>query len=132
MLSGVRIAIDRVEDNPEYEERHSQWTARVYRNMRNCVRKAGMVRIIVKKTGNTYMVVVGHHLLKAARQCGLREVYVHVIDSAAETGQGSLDEALIIFQSGIEETLDRAAAHPIGGILPGCLPRPPRGYRPRA
>jgi hypothetical protein len=105
MQNGVRIAIDRVEDNPEYEERHSQWTARVYRNMRNCARKAWMVRIIAKETGNKYMAVVGHHLLKAARQRGLREVYANVIDTGAEAGQGSVEEALITFRSGFEETL---------------------------
>jgi hypothetical protein len=118
MQESVRIAINRVVDNPEYEGRRSPWTARMYRNMRNFVRKAGMVRIIVKETGSKYTVVVGHHLLKAARECGLREVYVHVIDTGAEAGQGSLEEALITFESGIEEILQHAAAHPVDGVLP--------------
>ncbi len=128
MQNAVRIAIDRVEDSPEYEERHSQWTARMYRNMRNFVRKAGMVRIIAKETGNKYTVVVGHHLLKAARECDLREVYVHVIDTGVEAGQSNLEEALVTFRSGIEEILDRAADHPVDD----SLPLPPRRYRPRA
>jgi len=131
MQKGVRIAIDRVEDDPEYEERHSQWTTRMYRNMRNFVRKAGMVKIIVKETGNKYKVVVGHRLLKAARECGLREVYVYVIDTGAEAGKGSLEEALPAFRRGIEEVLHRAAAHPVDGVLSGRLPPPPRRYRPR-
>lgn len=132
MKNGVRVAIDQVEDNPEYEERHSQWTARMYRNMRNLVRKAGMARIVVKETGNKYTVVVGHHLLKAARECGLREVYVHVIDTGAEGGQESLEEALITYESGIEEILHRAKAHPVDDVLPGRLPAPPRRRRARA
>jgi len=135
MQNSVRVAIDRVEDNPEYEERHSQWSARMYRNMRKFVRKAGMVRIIVKERGNKYTVVVGHHLLKAARECGLREVYVHVvdtIDTGVEGGRGGLEEALITFESGVDEILHRAEAHPVDGVLPGGLPLPSRRYRPRA
>jgi hypothetical protein len=109
MRHGVKIAVDQIEENPEYIERHSQWIDHTYRELRNIVGKAGMVRIIVKKTGKKHVVVIGHHLLRAARECGLREMYADVIDTEAEAGQTSLGKDLLVFRSGVREIL-RAAA----------------------
>jgi hypothetical protein len=105
----VKIPIDQIEENPEYKERRSQWIDHTYSELKNVVGKAGMVRIIVKKTGTKHMVVIGHHLLKAARECGLRELYAHVINTEAEAGQTTLGKDLLVFRSGVREIL-RAAA----------------------
>jgi predicted metal-dependent phosphotriesterase family hydrolase len=109
MQHGVKIAIDQIEENPQYKERHSQWIDHTYGELRNVVGKVGMVRIVVKKTGKKYTVVLGHHLLKAARECGLRELYADVIDTEAEAGQRSRGEDLLVFRSAVREIL-RAAA----------------------
>ena len=109
MQHSVKIAIDQIEENPEYKERRSQWADHTYGELRNVVDKAGMVRITVKKTGNKHMVVIGHHLLKAARECGLREVDAYVIDTEAEAGKTRLGKDLLVFRSGVREIL-RAAA----------------------
>ncbi len=109
MKHRVKIAIDQIEENPGYNERRSQWAEHMYRDLRSFVGKAGMVRIVVKKTGSRHTVVVGHHLLKAARECGLREAYIDVIDTEGEKGQISCGKDLLAFRSGVEEILSRAA-----------------------
>jgi len=127
MQHSVKIAIDQIEENPEYKERRSQWADHTYGELRNVVDKAGMVRITVKKTGNKHMVVIGHHLLKAARECGLREVDAYVIDTEAEAGKTRLGKDLLVFRSGVEEILYRAAAHPYDdAVLRRSRPSPPQ------
>jgi hypothetical protein len=117
MHHNVKIAIDQIEENPEYKERRSQWIDHTYRELRNVVGKAGMARIIVKKTGTKHTVVIGHHLFKAARECGLRELYAHVIDTEAEAGQTTLGKDLLVFRSGVREILRAAATSDDDALL---------------
>jgi ParB-like chromosome segregation protein Spo0J len=85
MKDGGKVNIDLIEENPSYQERRSQWTKDMHSLLKDSfVRKAGTIRIIVKKTGNRYVLVAGHHLLKAARECGLKKAHVDVIGSEAE------------------------------------------------
>ena len=109
-MHAIKIAIDEIEENPGYRQRRSPWIDHTYRDLRNVVERAGLVRIIVEKRGNRHVVVIGHHLLKAARECGLKEAYAEVIDTEAEEGQTSPGEDLRAFRSGVEEILWRAAA----------------------
>lgn len=82
MKDGGKVDIDLIEENPSYMERRSQWSEDMHSFLRDSfVKKAGTVRIIVRKTGNKYVLVAGHHLLKAARECGFKKAYVDVIDS---------------------------------------------------
>jgi len=82
MKDGGKVDINLIEEDSSYQERHSQWTAEMDSFLKHSLtKKAGTVRIIVKKTGKRYVLVAGHHLLKAARECGFRKVYVDVIDS---------------------------------------------------
>ena len=83
MKDGGKVNIDLIEEDFSYKERCSQWSSSMHAFLRDSVvRKVGSVRIIVKKAESRYVLVAGHHLLKAARECGLREVYVDVVDSA--------------------------------------------------
>ena len=85
MKDGGRVDIDLIEENGDYTERCTQWTEDTYALLKDSfVKKAGTVRIIVRKTGNKYVLMAGHHLLKAAKECGLKEAYVDLIDSEAE------------------------------------------------
>jgi len=80
MKDGGKIAISSIEEDPSYRERSSRWCETTHALLRDSfVRKRGPVRIIAKKKGSRYVVVAGHHLLKAAKECGLREVYVDVV-----------------------------------------------------
>jgi hypothetical protein len=108
MYDYVKVGIDRIEENPVYGERHSPWIDHMCDDLKGFVGKAKTVRIVVKKRGNKHMVVFGHHLLKAARECGLSEVYVHVIDAEAEAGRARPGEDLLASRSGIRELLCRA------------------------
>jgi hypothetical protein len=84
MKDGGKVDINLIEENPSYQERHSRWTKAMDSFLKKAlVEKAEPVRIIVRKTGNRYTLVAGHHLLKAARKCGFKNVYVDVIDSDA-------------------------------------------------
>lgn len=84
MKDGGKVDINLIEENPSYQERHSRWTRAMDSFLKKAlVEKDELVRIIVRKTGNRYMLVAGHHLLKAARKCGFEYVYVDVIDSDA-------------------------------------------------
>jgi hypothetical protein len=103
----VKVAMDRIEESPAYQERHSQWIDRMSDDLRRFVAKAKMVRIVARKTDDKYTVVTGHHLLKAARECGLNEAYVHVIETDG-AGRESSGEDLIAFRLAVEEILDRA------------------------
>jgi len=105
MRRGVKIAIDKIESSPAYEERRSRWIDQMDGDLRKFVAKAGMVRVLVRKRGDRYVVVVGHHLLKAARECGLKEAYAHVIDGEAGRGRQGLRQNFLLFQSGVEEIL---------------------------
>ena len=85
MKDGGTVDIDLIEENPSYEERRSQWTQDMHSFLKDSfVKKAGTIRIIVKKTGNRYVLVAGHHLLKAARECGLKKAHVDVLGSETE------------------------------------------------
>jgi len=53
-------------------------------------------------------VVVGYHLLKAARECGLSEAYVHVTDTEKKPGQTGPEDDLLALRSGVEKILCRA------------------------
>ena len=116
MAHDVRVAIEQIEENIDYVERSSLWIDLAFRDLKKIVKKAGIVRIVARETGkDRYMVVVGHHLLKAARECGLKEVRVHVMNSDA----GLLTwEDVLVFRSGIEEMLFHAEAHPHDGASP--------------
>ena len=107
----ARVAIDRVDETLEYKERRSPWIDQAYRDLKKVVKKAGTVRIVARKVGaDRYMVVVGHHLLKAAKECGLRDVDLLVMDvNACQTTR----EDLLVFRLGVEEILLRAMADPL-------------------
>jgi hypothetical protein len=105
MRRDVKIAIDRIENSPAYEERRSRWIDQMDRDLRRFVAKAGIVRVIVRKRGDRYVLVVGHHLLKAARECGLKEAYAHVIDGEARRGRQGFRHDFLLLRSGIEEIL---------------------------
>ena len=85
MKNGGKVKIDLIVEHASYQERQSQWSEAMYSFLRDsCVNKAGTVRIIVRKTGNRYELVAGHYLLKAARECGFKNVHIDIADSAAE------------------------------------------------
>ena len=109
MRRGVKIALDRIENSPTYEERRSQWIDRMDGDLRRFVVKAGIVRVVVRKRGDRYVVVVGHHLLKAAKECGLKEAYAHVIEGDARRSRRDFRHDLLLFRSGVEEILWRGA-----------------------
>jgi len=108
MQDWTKVAIDQIEENPVYRERHSQWIDHMCDDLKSFVEKAKMVRIVVKKTRDRHMVVVGHHLLKAARECGLSEAYVHVTDTEKKPGQTGPEDDLLALRSGVEKILCRA------------------------
>ena len=82
MKDGEKVNINLIDTNPDYKERHTPWTEAMDSFLRGSFAKKGRaVRIIARKTGDRYVVIAGHHLLKAARACGLREVRVDVIDA---------------------------------------------------
>ncbi|HME42733.1 MAG TPA: ParB/Srx family N-terminal domain-containing protein [Syntrophorhabdales bacterium] len=85
MKDGGKVNIKLIETDPDYRERHTPWTEAMDSFLRDSfVKRAGGVRIVVKKTGGKYVLVAGHHLLKAAKACGLKDVYVDVVDSGQE------------------------------------------------
>ena len=107
MRRDAKIALDKIENSPAYEERRSRWIDQMDGDLRRFVAKAGIVRLVVRKRGDRYVVVVGHHLLKAARECGLKEAYAHVIDGEARRGRQSFRDDFHLFRSGVEEILWR-------------------------
>lgn len=107
MQDCVKVAIDRIEENPAYGERHSQWIDGMRDDLRAFVEKAQMVRIVAEKKGDKYMVVAGHHLLRAARECGFNEAYVDVVDRDVP-GRSWPGDDLLAFRTAVEEIIGRA------------------------
>ncbi len=85
MKDGGKVDIHLIQENPAYRERDSQWTHAMDSFLKNSfLNKTEPVRIIVRKNGNGYVLVAGHHLFKAARECGFKKVCVDVIGSNAK------------------------------------------------
>ncbi|OPY70238.1 MAG: hypothetical protein A4E57_00652 [Syntrophorhabdaceae bacterium PtaU1.Bin034] len=123
MKDGGKVDIDLIMANPDYEERRSEWTAGMYLLLKDTiVRKAGMIRILVEKSEDGYIVVAGHQLLKAARDCGFREVCVDIVDGRSK------EELLPHFEKLVEECCQksRAGANRLraGGGRPSRCPAP--------
>ncbi len=132
MEHDVRVTIEQIEDAIDYEERRSLWIDLTYGDLKKVVKKAGMVRIVARKTGqDRYMVVVGHHLLRAARECGLKEVRMHVTDTEACL---PTREDLRVFRLGVEEILFHAKAysHDKASLRRSHPSRPPAQRRQRS
>ena len=91
MKDGGKVNIDLIKVNPSYRERDSQWAKSMDLFLKNSfIKKTEPVRIIVRKNGSGYVLVAGHHLLKAARECGFKKVCVDVI-GAGVTQRDYLD-----------------------------------------
>jgi len=99
------VDIDLIEDASENRERTSVWTRKMYRYLRGVVLKNGTVKVIVEKRGRKYRLAFGHYLLKAARECGLRQVQVDVIRLNAGKKRVGCARDLTMFRSAIEEVL---------------------------
>ena len=84
MKDAGKVDIKLIDCNPSWRDRNSRWTESMDSFLTHTLLpRSGMPRILAQKSGSRYVVVAGHHLLKAARQCGLREVYVDVMESDA-------------------------------------------------
>lgn len=109
MQNCLRIGIDEVKGDAVHGERHSKWIDGMSTDLRVLVKKAKIVKIVVRKNGTDYLVVFGHHLLKAAEESGLHEVYAYVMEPETKTGQKGDEEAFMAFRKGVEEIVSHAS-----------------------
>lgn len=79
-----KVPVDKLRMNPEDPFNYSQgnYNATALSNQRNYIARNGTISqpILVKKMGDTYMILDGHHRYWAATQMGLKYIPIKVIE----------------------------------------------------
>jgi ParB family chromosome partitioning protein len=102
VAAAPRIAVERIQENP-YQPRKA-FDAEELASLRDSIREYGVLQpIVVRNVGDGYQLIAGERRLRAAREAGLAEIPVSVVDFTDQ----QVNEAALV------ENIQRADLNPI-------------------
>lgn len=102
IASAPRVAVERIQENP-YQPRKA-FDAEELASLRDSIREYGVLQpIVVRNLGDGYQLIAGERRLRAAREAGLADIPVSVVDFTDQ----QVNEAALV------ENIQRADLNPI-------------------